>query len=422
MGVTAIIGLQWGDEGKGKVVDVAGGRADLVVRCQGGANAGHTVIAGGRKFVLHLVPSGILREGVSCVIGNGVAVDLDALAGEIADLERGGIKVSGRLMLSRRAHVVLPFHKRVDAALENARGGRKIGTTLRGIGPCYSDKYARAGIRVGDLLNPASLEERLEALRRAHGDGLAGSVKIDIDETMDHCKSHLAMVREIAGDAAAAVTRAAGEGKAVLLEGAQGFMLDVDHGTYPYVTSSNTGAHGLASGSGLPPAMIDRVIGVLKAYTTRVGEGPMPTEMEEPYQSLVRERGGEFGSTTGRPRRCGWLDLVAVKYACALNGVTSIAVTKLDTLSGSDSLKVCTIYEHAGKTVEAFPSESEVLAACVPRYTSYQPWGAITGARRMDDLPESLRFYVEMIGRGTGCRLEMLSVGPSRDDTIEVRD
>lgn len=421
MGVTAIIGLQWGDEGKGKIVDAVGKRADMVVRCQGGANAGHTVIVDGRKFVLHLVPSGILRDGVACVIGNGVAVDLDALTGEIADLERAGIKVRDRLLLSRRAHIVLPFHKRIDANEESARGGRKIGTTLRGIGPCYRDKYARVGIRVGDLLSQASLDERLAALKNAWS-GAASGIKFDVEETESHCRTHLPLVKEIAADTGEIIVRAARDGKEILLEGAQGFLLDIDHGTYPFVTSSNTGAHGLASGSGLPPASIGRVVGVLKAYTTRVGEGPMPTEMEEPYQTLVRERGGEFGSTTGRPRRCGWLDLVALKYACALNGVTSLAVTKLDTLSGLDMLRVCPGYDYAGKTLDSFPSESEVLARCVPHYTRYESWGAVAGLKRVGDLPEALRRYVGMIADQTRSRLETLSLGPSRDDTIEVRD
>ena len=336
MGVTAVIGLQWGDEGKGKVVDAICERADFVARCQGGANAGHTIVVGERKFILHLVPSGILRERATCLIGNGVAVDLDVLKQELAELKAAGVGTSGRLVVSRRAHVVLPFHKQADRAEEASRGDGRIGTTLRGIGPCYGDKYARVGIRIGDLADPSALEERVAGLRRAHAVATAAGPALDVDETLAHCRGHADMIAELSGDVGSILLRAASDGKRVVLEGAQGFLLDIDHGAYPYVTSSNTGVHGLVTGSGLPPSSITRVVGVLKAYVTRVGEGPLPTEMEEPYQTLVRERGREFGATTGRPRRCGWLDLVALEYSCSMNGVTALALTKLDVLSGLD--------------------------------------------------------------------------------------
>jgi len=422
MGVTAIIGLQWGDEGKGKVVDVVCERADVVVRCQGGANAGHTVVVNGRKFVLHLLPAGILRENVTCFIGNGVAVDLEVLAEEIRELEGAGIKTSNRLVVSRRAHLVLPLHRQADRAEEASRGGRKIGTTLRGIGPCYSHKYARLGIRVGDLLSPSVLDERLNALRHAQRTGPLESAAPDIDETVEYCRAHLPMVREISGDTVSMLMSTLAENRRIVLEGAQGFLLDIDYGTYPYVTSSNTGIHGLVSGSGLPPSSIAKVLGVLKAYVTRVGEGPLPTEMEEPYQTTVRERGAEFGATTGRPRRCGWLDMVALDYACRLNGVTSVAVTKLDTLSGLGTLKVCVGYEYSGVPVSAFPSEVDLLARCVPRYATEETWGRLGNAKSLDDLPPSARRYVDKIADAARCELGMISVGPGRDDVIGLED
>jgi adenylosuccinate synthase len=420
MAITAVIGLQWGDEGKGKIVDALGGRADMVARCQGGSNAGHTIVMGGRKFVLHLVPSGMLREGITCFIGNGVVVDLEVLDREIKDLEQAGIRTSGRLMVSRRAHVVLPFHKHIEEADEASRGDKRIGTTMRGIGPCYSDKYARVGFRVGDLLNVATLEARIEAARRTYGAPSGARPAFDADETMAYCRTFRPMVREVSGDVTSTLLRGAREGKRILLEGAQGFLLDIDHGTYPYVTSSNTGIHGLLTGSGLPPSSITGIVGVLKAYVTRVGEGPLPTEMEEPYQTWVRERGREFGSTTGRPRRCGWLDLVALEYACRLNAVTGLVVTKLDTLSGLEALKVCTAYRHSDRPVEGFPSDVGLLADCVPQYQSAATWETLDGATTMESLPGGARSYLETIAGALECPVQMVSVGPARDDIIQV--
>ncbi|MFZ1946449.1 MAG: adenylosuccinate synthase [bacterium] len=422
MGVTAIVGLQWGDEGKGKIVDALSEGADFVVRCQGGANAGHTVFVDGRKFVLHLVPSGILREGVTCLIGNGVVVDLDALASELRELGRAGIRTEGRLVVSRRAHVVLPYHKSADRREESSRGAGRIGTTMRGIGPCYSDKCARVGLRVGDLVNRASLDARLAALARAHPAAPGAGQAFDVEEARAYCAAHLGLAGEIAGDVDVILDRAVAAGKQVVLEGAQGFLLDVDHGTYPFVTSSNTGVHGLASGCGLRPSAVSRVVGVLKAYVTRVGEGPMPTEMEEPYQSRVREKGGEFGATTGRPRRCGWLDLVGLEYASIRNGVTSVVVTKMDTLSGLDRLQACVEYRYAGAALDSFPSEAGVLAECVPRYVGAETWDELRGATTLDDLPVGARRYLDVIREAARCRVEMISVGPGRDDVIEVED
>ncbi len=422
MGVTAVVGLQWGDEGKGKVVDLLCEHADMVVRCQGGANAGHTVVIDGRTFILHLVPSGILRDGVVCLIGNGVAVDFELLEKEIKQLEGAGIRTSGRLIVSRRAHLVLPFHKRIDKAEEASRGGGKIGTTMRGIGPCYSDKYARFGIRVGDLLDPAILRVRIAATAEAHALRQGDRSFADAAEIQAYCRTYLPMTREISGDVAAILMDARQKDKEIVLEGAQGFLLDIDHGTYPYVTSCNTGVHGLVSGSGLPPQSIDRVVGVLKAYVTRVGEGPLPTEMEEPYQTLVREKGREFGATTGRPRRCGWIDLVALRYACSLNGVTSIALTKLDTLSDLDTIKICRAYERSGSRVASFPTETDFLEQCVPRYVTGETWSGLAAAQKIGDLPQGAREYLKRITEAASATLEMVSVGPARDDVIQVQD
>jgi len=422
MGVTAVIGIQWGDEGKGKIVDVLCDRADLVVRCQGGSNAGHTVVADNRTFVLHLVPSGILRDGTVCLIGNGVAVDLELLTAELEELKRSGIATSGRLIVSRRAHLVLPHHKRIDRAQEAMRGGGKIGTTMRGIGPCYTDKYGRFGIRLGDLADPSVLQARIQAAARAYAGGPDDKPVFDAAEAEAYCRTYLPLAREISGDVAAILMDALGEDKEIVLEGAQGFLLDIDHGTYPYVTSSNTGVHGLITGSGLPPSSIDSVVGVLKAYVTRVGEGPLPTEMEEPYQTLVREKGREFGATTGRPRRCGWLDLVALEYACSLNGVTSLVVTKLDTLAGIDALKMCVAYEHDGMPIPSFPTETDVLAGCTCRYAGCDTWAGPSLPGEKGTLPRSARAYLERIEAAAGAPIMMVSVGPERGDTIQLQD
>jgi adenylosuccinate synthase len=420
MGVTAVIGLQWGDEGKGKIVDALCQDADVVVRCQGGANAGHTVVVEGERSVLHLLPSGILTEGVTCLIGNGVVVDLDVLREEIDEIEDAGLKPVGRLVLSTKAHVVLPLHKHIEAVREEQRGDRKLDTTKRGIGPCYSDKYARVGIRVGDLLEPESLDRKIESLcgtyRELYRDGGGPAV----DEDLAYCLRHTDMVKEIAGDAGSLLRRSISDDRAIVLEGSQGFLLDVDHGTYPYVTSSNTGIHGLANGAGLAPAEIAHVVGVAKAYTTRVGAGPFPTLMEEPFQTQVREKGREYGATTGRPRRCGWLDLSVLRYAAALNGVTSLAVTKLDTLSGLGELKLCEGYDCRGAFLDTFPADLHLLKDCVPRYRTSPAWGEVADLTDSRDLPPTASRYVDEMLQAAGCGLEMLSVGPGREQLIRV--
>jgi adenylosuccinate synthase len=418
LGVTCVIGLQWGDEGKGKVVDGLCCEADIAVRCQGGANAGHTVVVGERTSVLHLIPSGILREEVRCMIGNGVVVDLDVLAGEIESVKETGLSVAGRLMLSHRAHVVLPIHRRIEAATEEILGDDRIGTTMRGIGPAYRDKYGRFGIRVGDLLSADRLAHRLSGLARVNP--IAGSAPDLVEEMMDHCSRHLDLVKEIAGDVERELGRCIARDERVMLEGSQGFLLDIDFGTYPYVTSSNTGVHGLVAGSGIPVSSVDKVVGVVKAYTTRVGSGAFPTEMDEPHQSLARDAGKEYGATTGRPRRCGWMDLVALRYAASLNGVTSIAITKLDTLSCLDTVKVCRQYEFSGERIDTFPARYEILEQCAPVYQEMEPIGDVEGIGRLADLPQAATAYIDMLVETSGAGLELVSVGASRDAVLSA--
>jgi adenylosuccinate synthase len=420
MGVTAVVGLQWGDEGKGKVVDILSQRADVAVRCQGGANAGHTVVVKGRRFILHLVPSAILTDGILCVIGDGVVVDLDVLDREIEELGRAGFPVDGRLVVSTRAHVVLPVHKELELLQERSRGDARLDTTGRGIGPCYSDKHARLGIRVGDILEPAALGGRVTGLFRAYAAFGRGGLKSSIEANLAYLELHTGLVKRLAGDTGSLLRQSLSQEKKVILEGSQGFMLDVDHGTYPFVTSSNTGVHGLATGSGLAPARIDRVVGVVKAYVTRVGAGPLPTAMEEPVHSEIRQKGGEYGATTGRPRRCGWLDLAVLRYACALNGVTSIAVTKLDTLSGLSPIKVCEAYDLKGTRLDRFPARTEVLEECEPVYSLHEGWDTLEGISRTQDLPQAALAYVERIGEAASAEVELLSTGPGREDVLRL--
>ncbi len=413
-----MIGLQWGDEGKGKVVDGLCRDADVAVRCQGGANAGHTVVVGERTSILHLIPSGILREEVRCMIGSGVVVDLDVLAGEIEDVKRTGLPVTGRLLLSRRAHLVLPIHRRIEAATEKVLGDRKIGTTMRGIGPAYRDKYGRFGLRVGDALSADRLADRLRLLARLNP--IAGNEPDVVDEMMAYCSRHLDLVREISADVERELCMSIARDERIMLEGSQGFLLDIDFGTYPYVTSSNTGVHGLVAGAGIPVSSVDRVIGVVKSYMTRVGSGPFPTEMEEPHQSLARDAGKEYGATTGRPRRCGWMDLAALRYSASLNGVTSIAITKLDTLSRLNRVMVSGGYEYDGNRIDTFPARAEVLEKCVPVYSEMEPLGDVYGISRLRDLPPAATRYVDMLLQAANAGLELVSVGAGRDAVLTV--
>lgn len=418
MGVTCVIGLQWGDEGKGKVVDGLCSDADIAVRCQGGANAGHTVVVGERTSVLHLIPSGILRENVRCMIGNGVVVDLDVLAGEIAEVEGTGLSVAGRLLLSERAHLVLPIHRRIEAATERMLADEKIGTTMRGIGPAYRDKYGRFGVRVGDALSADRLAGKLDLLARLNP--IVGDSRGAVEEMVEYCSRHLDLVKQLSADVEHELSLSIARDERVMLEGSQGFLLDIDFGTYPYVTSSNTGVHGLVAGAGIPLSSVDKVIGVVKSYMTRVGSGPFPTEMEEPHQSLVRDAGREYGATTGRPRRCGWMDLAALRYSAALNGVTSIAITKLDTLSCLGTVKVSDGYTYRGSRLDAFPARAEVLEKCLPAYSEVEPIGEVTGLSRLRDLPPAATRYVDMLREAAHADLELVSVGASRDAVLSV--
>jgi adenylosuccinate synthase len=414
-----VVGAQWGDEGKGKLVDVLAERADWVVRYQGGANAGHTVHIGGHSFVLHQIPSGIMHPGVRCAIGNGVVLDPDTLFTEIDELVRDGVDVEGRLYVSDRAHLVLPHHKLLDC---ESAASRVIGTTGRGIGPAYEDKIARRGIRVLDLRHPDRLRELLgRSIEHANNQLVAfGSEKrADLDATVELLERLAPRLLPLAEDVGLAVHRAQKAGAAVLLEGAQGSLLDVDHGTYPYVTSSSTTSGGAATGVGIGPGTIDAVLGVVKAYTTRVGNGPLPTELEEPLASRVRELGHEFGATTGRARRCGWFDAVVVRYAARVNGLTGLAVTKLDVLDTLERVAICTGYEVDGEPVDEFPGDLVELERVVPRYEWFEGWQSSTaGARKLEELPSAARRYMERIQELADTPIVYVSVGTRRDQIV----
>jgi adenylosuccinate synthase len=414
-----VVGAQWGDEGKGKLVDVLAERADWVVRYQGGANAGHTVDLGERKFVLHQIPSGILHPGVRCAIGNGVVLDPDTLFEEIDGLVQAGVDVEGRLYVSERAHMVLPYHKMVDGASASSKA---IGTTGRGIGPAYEDKVARRGVRVLDLRHPERLRTVVEAGAENAQARLTryGSDKtIDIDRVLETLERLGKRLLPLAEDVGLMVHRAHKSGAAVLLEGAQGSLLDVDHGTYPFVTSSNTTAGGAAIGVGIGPTAIHRVLGVVKAYTTRVGNGPLPTEFEEPLQSEVRALGNEFGATTGRARRCGWFDALVVKYATRVNGLSDLAVTKLDVLDTLPTLGICVGYEVDGELHDEFPSDVAALDKVVPKYEWFDGWKSSTAeARSLSDLPREARVYLDRMEALCEAPITYVSVGTRRDQII----
>ncbi|HEU4720843.1 MAG TPA: adenylosuccinate synthase [Gemmatimonadaceae bacterium] len=417
--VVVVVGAQWGDEGKGKLVDVLAERADWVVRYQGGANAGHTVDLGDRSFVLHQIPSGILHPGVRCAIGNGVVLDPDTLFDEIDGLVKAGVDVEGRLYVSERAHLVLPYHKAVDGASASSKA---IGTTGRGIGPAYEDKIARRGVRVLDLNHPERLRAVVEkGAEHARGRlARSGSDKaVDVEAVLALLDRLSTRLLPLAEDVGLTVHRAVRAGAAVLLEGAQGSLLDIDHGTYPYVTSSNTTAGGAAVGVGIGPNAIDRVLGVVKAYTTRVGNGPLPTELEEPLHSQVRTLGNEFGATTGRPRRCGWFDAIVVRYATRVNGLSDLAVTKLDVLDTLDRLGVCVGYEIDGELHEEFPGDLAKLDCVKPQYEWFDGWQRSTaGARTLADLPTEARRYLDRIEALVEAPITYVSVGTRRDQII----
>ena len=417
-----IIGAQWGDEGKGRVVDALADRVEVVVRYQGGANAGHTVIVEGEKHVFHLLPSGMLYPGKTCVIGNGVVVDPDQFLGEIGEW-REKRKDKARLVVSESAHVVMPYKKVIDEAEEKRRSkGRKIGTTKRGIGPCYADKVNRIGIRVGDLLNPDRLREKIMEnleMKNLLLTRIFNEAPMPFEEQMEKALCWGQEISPYIGDGAAIVNDALEKGRGVLFEGAQGTLLDIDHGTYPFVTSSSAAAGGACIGSGVGPTRIDRVLGVTKAYCTRVGEGPFPTEDLGEVGNRLREAGGEYGATTGRPRRCGWLDMVALRYAARVNGLGGIALTKLDVLTGLDNIKVCTAYEFGGKKHEVLPALFPEKESLLLHYENLQGWSEdISGCRRIEDLPSAARKYVKFIEEMSGTPVVLIGVGSGREQTI----
>lgn len=421
---TILVGSQWGDEGKGKVIDVLTSQADVIVRYQGGSNAGHTVITGGKKYVLHLIPSGILHPGKQCVIGNGVVMDPLDLIKEIGMLREQGIEPDGRLFISTRTHMVMRWHRALDAADEARRShDKKIGTTGRGIGPAYGAKMGRAGLRVGDML----VANFLDLVREATADtnetlAAWGAATLDVEELVATYRQAAEALRPYIADTVALVNEADRAGKSILLEGAQGTMLDIDFGTYPFVTSSNPTAGGACTGSGLPPRRIDRVVGVIKCYTTRVGAGPFPTELTEATGEHLRQKGGEFGATTGRPRRCGWFDAVVGRYAAMVNGVDFWAMTKLDVLDELPVIKICTAYRlDDGTKIETFPSDLGVLSRCTPIYEEMPGWLTPTShITRYEDLPLKARAYVERLVALIGGRLGILSVGPARETTLRL--
>lgn len=416
-----VVGAQWGDEGKGKLVDVLAERADLVVRYQGGANAGHTVVIGDRQFVLRQIPSGILHPQVTCLIGNGVVLEPENLFHELDSLHERGINTDGRLYVSDRAHLVLPFHKMLDAASEKSQ---KLGTTGRGIGPAYEDKYGRRGLRVVDLRRVECARTVLtDRVRRANQllELMGSGERADLDEHLKLLERLAPRLLPLAADVGLMVHRAIQERRRVLLEGAQGALLDVDHGTYPYVTSSNTTAGGAAVGSGIGPTAIDGVLGVVKAYTTRVGNGPLPTEAASPHGERLRELGGEFGAVTGRPRRCGWFDATVVRYATRVNGLTGLAVTKLDVLDTFTEIPIGTMYRLGGEACEEMPAEVDALGRVEPVYEVLQGWTRPTGgARKLADLPAAARAYLDRLEALSGVPVRYVSVGTRRDQIIEV--
>jgi adenylosuccinate synthase len=427
MANVVVVGAQWGDEGKGKIVDILSEFADLVVRFQGGSNAGHTIVVDGQPLILHLIPSGILHPRARCVIGNGVVVDPRVLLDEKAQLEHRGIDVSpGRLYISEIAHVIMPYHLKLDVGREKLRGKGALGTTGRGIGPAYEDKVARRGIRLVDLLSPevlrSKIQENLKEINHFLKERL-GERPLTIKGIMEEYLEYGEKLAPYLTNTSVLLDREIKEGRHVLFEGAQGTFLDVDHGTYPYVTSSNTVSANACIGAGVGPGRISSVLGVVKAYTTRVGLGPFPTELKDRVGELLQERGREFGATTGRRRRCGWLDTVMIRDAVRLNGITEIAVTKLDIFQGLNTIKICTAYEYKGKRLEELPPSVEVLEKCVPVYEELKGWDEDTrGARTFDELPKNAQRYIRRFEELTETPVSIISVGAERNETIMINN
>ncbi|NOX66200.1 MAG: adenylosuccinate synthase [Chlorobi bacterium] len=422
MSVSVLVGSQWGDEGKGKIVDILSDRYDIVARYQGGANAGHTIVIGDTEYILHLIPSGILREGRECVIGNGVVIDPNALLDEIKFLEEHGINIEGRLFISQNAHLIMPYHKILDSIRES--GDNKIGTTGRGIGPCYIDKYDRKGIRIVDLLNKKILEEKIRANLEEKNNiikKLYDKEELDVDAIVKEYLAFDEAIDQYITDVPSYLDAAIRDGKSVLMEGAQGALLDVDHGTYPYVTSSHPTSGGACTGVGIPPTQVTSVIGIVKAYVTRVGLGPFPTELHGEKGEQLRQWGHEFGATTGRPRRCGWFDTFLLNYSRMINGISKVAITKLDVLSNLDEIKVCIGYELNGKRLHSFPTSVDILDKVKPIYETLPGWKTdITEIRNYYDLPAETKNYLGFISEKSGFEISIISVGPKRSQTIEL--
>jgi adenylosuccinate synthase len=426
MANVVVVGAQWGDEGKGKVVDIYTEFADDVVRYQGGNNAGHTLVVGEEKIILHLIPSGILHAGKRCIIGNGVVLDPEVFIREITNLKaKGKFQDDSCLMLSESLHVIMPYHKRIDIAREARSGDRKIGTTGRGIGPAYEDKIGRRGIRLLDMLDSKVFARKLREVLEEKNvilQSLLGDEPFTFEEIYDQYSGYAETLQRYVADTSLVLAKDVQAGKSILFEGAQGTLLDVDHGTYPFVTSSSTCAGGACTGTGISPRQIHEIIGISKAYVTRVGEGPFPTELLDATGEQLRQAGNEFGSTTGRPRRCGWFDAVVIRYAVRVNGLTGIALTKLDVLNDFDTIRICTGYEYEGKRIEEIPASLDTFAACMPVYEEMPGWKSdISGIRTFDALPENARRYVKRLEELAGCPMVLVSVGPRRDQTITIR-
>lgn len=419
-----VVGTQWGDEGKGKIIDVLADRADYVVRFQGGNNAGHTVVVNGEKFILKLLPSGVLHGG-TCVIGPGVVVDPKVLLEELASLETRGAKTD-HVIISDRAQVIMPYHVKLDELREAKEGGLKIGTTKKGIGPCYEDKISRYGIRMADLLDMPQFEEKLKrnlAMKNEIFTKIYGVEPLDYDKILADYKGYIEKIKHRIKDTIPIVNKALDENKLVLFEGAQAMMLDINYGTYPYVTSSSPTTGGVTTGAGVSPRKIDKGIGVMKAYTTRVGEGPFVTELLGEFGEKVRQIGGEYGAVTGRPRRCGWLDLVVGRYATMINGLTDIVITKIDVLSGLGKLKICTAYEIDGERYESVPANTDLLYRAKPIYEELDGWDEdITKVKKYEDLPENCKKYLKRIEEIVKCKISVVSVGPDRTQNIHIHE
>ncbi len=420
-----IIGTQWGDEGKGKIVDLLTDRASAVVRFQGGHNAGHTLVIEGKQTVLHLIPSGILRVGVRCLIGNGVVLSPGALLSEIETLEASGVPARERLGISESCPLILPYHIALDQAREIARGKKAIGTTGRGIGPAYEDKVSRRGIRLGELLDPEHFKERLREVMEYHNFALEHYFKadtVDYEKVLDEALAQGEQIAPMVEDVPGTLHRLRAEGKSVMFEGAQGALLDIDHGTYPYVTSSTTTAGGAASGSGVGPRSLDYVLGIVKAYTTRVGAGPFPTELFDKDGEYLGEKGHEFGATTGRQRRCGWLDIVSLKRSLEVNSVTGICITKLDVLDGMETVKICVAYKLDGKEITVPPVGADLLEKCEPVLIEMPGWKESTvGTKSLEQLPQAARNYLDKVESLCGVPIDIISTGPDREETLIKR-